>query len=57
MRSQNAKVNPIETRFLSHVDDSLGYTRVGQATGMTVRRELGSLGRGAAGRRGPFTLK
>jgi hypothetical protein len=46
MRSQNAKVNPIETRFLSHVDDSLGYTRVGQATGMTAAGSLARWGGG-----------
>ena len=29
MPSQNTEVNPIETRFLSHDDDSLGYTQTG----------------------------
>ena len=41
MPPQNSEINPIETRFLSRVDDSLGYTRVRQ--GITLGR--GSLGR------------
>jgi hypothetical protein len=44
MPSQNIKVNPIETRFLSRGDDPLGYTRMIHAAAHDLPERTGGAG-------------